>query len=191
MSVFLLLQDHRGARKEAEFLASNSLLQEVDGSYRLHDLSLDFIATKCQGEDALVGEAVERQSQHLGQLAVLRGYSDNGELREGFYALIGLWRKLVELSGNEQLEVDAYNKSLGELDGAESETAADVFWAVARLFGLQVRSRSYSICSSQGGVYLKADFQALSETLFEKPNSRIQLGEKLLYEVVVFRNAQR
>ena len=124
--------------KEAEFLVGNSLLQEVDGSFRLHDLLLDFIALRCQGENVLVEQAVERQSQHLGELAVLRGYSDKGELLEGFYALIRLWRKLVELSDNKQLEVDAYNASLGQLGGNQSEDVAYVFWAVGRLFELQV-----------------------------------------------------
>lgn len=115
----------------------NSLLQEeVDGSFRLHDLLLDFIRIKCQGEDALIQEAVERQKQYLGRLAVLRGYSDNGEFLEGLYSLIGLWRSLVELSGKEQLEVDAYKASLGELGQAESTDAADIHSAVGRLFQL-------------------------------------------------------
>ena len=63
--------------KKAEFFAGSSLLEEVDGSFLLHDLLLDFIALKCQGENALVEEALERQNQ--GQWAVL-GYSDIGEL---------------------------------------------------------------------------------------------------------------
>lgn len=59
--------------EEADFFVSSSLLQEVDGSFRLNDLLLDFIRIKCQGEELLVAEAVERQSQYLGRLAVLRG----------------------------------------------------------------------------------------------------------------------
>ena len=47
-------QDHRGAREGAEFLLGNSPLQEVGGSFRLHDLLLDSIVVRCQGEDALV-----------------------------------------------------------------------------------------------------------------------------------------
>lgn len=134
------MQDNRGARKEADFLVGNSLLQEVDGSFRLHDLLLDFIAMRCQGEDALIKGAVGHQSQYLGRLTVVRDYSDNEELLQGFYSLIGLWRKLIELSGNEQLEMDAYNASLGELGEDESEDTSHVFWAVGRLFELQVRS---------------------------------------------------
>lgn len=132
------MQDNRGARKEADFFVDNSLLQTVGGSFRLHDLLLDFIGIKCQGEDALIEEAVARQSQYLGRLAVLRDYSDDGELLEGFYSLIDLWRKLMELSGNEKLEMDAYNASLGELGEDESVDAAFVFGAVGRLFQLQV-----------------------------------------------------
>lgn len=95
------MQDRRGARKEAEFLVDSSLLQEVDASFPLHDLLLDFISVKYQGEDALIEGAVERQSQYPGRLAVLWGYFNNGEFREGLYSLIDLWRKLVELSGRQ------------------------------------------------------------------------------------------
>lgn len=116
----------------------NSLLQEVDDCFRLHDLLLDFVGMKCQGEDALIEEVVARQSQYLGRLDVLRGYSDNGNFLDGFYSLIGLWRKLVELSGNEQLEVDAYNASLGQLGEDQSEATGWALWAVATLFELQV-----------------------------------------------------
>eukprot|EP00752_Nemacystus_decipiens_P009291 g8302.t1 len=130
-------KDRRGARREAEFLVDNSLLQEVDGSFRLHDLLLDFIAIMCQGEDTLVKEAVGHQTRYLGNLAVLRGYSEKGQFGEGFYSLISLWRKLVELCGNKQLEVDAYNASLGELGEDESEDTAYVLWAVGRVFELQ------------------------------------------------------
>eukprot|EP00903_Cladosiphon_okamuranus_P006464 g6324.t1 len=137
MLVSIWQQDHRGARKEAEVFASNSLLQEVGDSFRLHDLLLDFIAIKCQGEDALVEEAVKRQSQYLGRLAVLRGYANNGKFLKGLYSLIGLWRKLNDLGGNGRLEVATYSASLGELRGDESEDAAHVFWAVGRLLGLQ------------------------------------------------------
>lgn len=56
----------------------NSLLQEVDGSFRLHDLLLDFISIKCQGEDALIEGVVKSQSQYLGKLGVLQGYSERG-----------------------------------------------------------------------------------------------------------------
>eukprot|EP00752_Nemacystus_decipiens_P017370 g15565.t2 len=130
-------KDHRGARKEAEFFVGSSLLEEVDGSFRLHDLLLDFIKMKCRGEDTLVEDAVQRQSRHLGELAVVRGYSDKGELLGGFYSLIALWRKLIELSHNEQLEVDAYNASLGELGEDQSGDTAYDFWAVGKLFDLQ------------------------------------------------------
>jgi len=58
--------------KEADFFVRNSLLQEVGDSFRLHDLLLDFIMAKCHGEDVLVAEAVEHQSQYLGKLGVLR-----------------------------------------------------------------------------------------------------------------------
>eukprot|EP00752_Nemacystus_decipiens_P005303 g4810.t1 len=133
-------KDHRGARKEAEFLVGNSLLQEVDGSFRLHDLLLDFITNKCQGEDILVEEAVARQTQYLGNLAVLRGYIEEGEFREGFYSLIGLWRKLFELCGNKQLEVDVYNANLEQLGEDQTEYASWTFWAVGQLFEFQVPS---------------------------------------------------
>ena len=134
------MQDNRGAKKEADLFVSSSLLQEVDGSFRLHDLLLDFVRTRCHGEDVFVEEAVERQSLYLGRLAVLRGYSDKGESVEGLYSLIGLWRKLTELSGDKGREVDVYNKSLRELGDDESADTADTYRAVARLFYLQVSS---------------------------------------------------
>lgn len=112
----------------------------MDGSFRLHDLLLDFIRIKCQGEHLLVAEAVERQSQYLGRLAVLRGYYDKGESLEGFYSLIVLWRKLTKLSGNEQREVDVYHASLGELGEDKSTGTADAFAAVGSLFDLEVGS---------------------------------------------------
>eukprot|EP00752_Nemacystus_decipiens_P009335 g8343.t1 len=130
-------KDDRGARKEADFFVGNSLLQKVDDSFRLHDLLLDFIAMKCQGEHVLIKEAVAHQCQYLRDLVVLRGYSDNPTFLGGFYSLMGLWRKLIELSGNQQLQVDAYNASLGELGEDESADAAHLFSAVGRLFNLQ------------------------------------------------------
>ena len=125
----------------------------MDGSFRLHDNLLDFIAIKCQGEDALIEEALASQCQYLGKLAVLRGYSDNGAFREGFYSLIGLWRKLIVLSGDKQLEVDTYNASLGMLGEDESEDTAYVFSAVGRLFELQVGScRKFTLLKAGGRV---------------------------------------
>lgn len=118
----------------------NSLLQEEVDSFRLHDLLSDFIRIKCHGEDVLIAEAVERQSQYLGRLAVLQEYSGEGESREGYYALIGLWQKLVDLSGNDTLEVDAYRTSLRELGDDESSDTADMYQAVANFFHLQVGS---------------------------------------------------
>ncbi|CAB1113194.1 unnamed protein product [Ectocarpus sp. CCAP 1310/34] len=128
-------KDNMGARNEADFFVSNSLLQEVDGSFRVHDLLLDFARTRCEKE--IIDEAVERQSQFLGRLAVLRGYEAEGESLEGFYSLIVLWRKLAELCGNKQLEVEAYDASLGELGDDESTGAADAFSAVGRLLQLE------------------------------------------------------
>lgn len=117
---------------------SNSLLQEVDGSFRLHDLLLDFVRTRCEKE--IIDDAVKRQSQHLGRLAVLQDYAAKGESLEGFYSLIVLWRKLAELCGNEQVEVEAYHASLGELGDDESTRAAEAFSAVGRLLELEVSS---------------------------------------------------
>ena len=113
----------------------------MEGAFRLHDLLLDFIAIKSQGEDSLIKEAVARQAKHLGDLAVLRYYSGIGEYKlEGLYSLIRLWRKLVDLSGSEQLEVDAYNTSLGELGEDASTGAANAHSAAGRLLELQVPS---------------------------------------------------
>ena len=134
----------------------NSLLQEVDGSFRLHDLLLDFIGVTCQGEDALVREAVASQCRYLGRLAVVRGYSDKGEFCEGFFSLMRFWQKLIELSGNDQLEMDAYNASLGELGEDESEDAAHVFWSIGKLLDLQVGEGCELF--SEAGV-LEADVQ--------------------------------
>jgi len=55
-------------------------------------------------------------------------------------SLIWLWQKLVDLSGNEQLEVDVYSTSLGELGDVESTDTAVMYQLVARLLDLQVGS---------------------------------------------------
>ena len=138
--VYIFLQDNRGAKRAADLFVSISLLQEVDGSFRLHDLLLDFVRIKSHGEDALVTEAVERQSMYLGRLDVLRAYHDQGETLGGLYSLISLWRKLTELSGNQRREVDVYNRSLRELGDDESADTADMYQDVAWLFRLQVCS---------------------------------------------------
>ncbi|CAB1096625.1 unnamed protein product [Ectocarpus sp. CCAP 1310/34] len=127
--------DNMGARNEADFFVSNSLLQEVDGSFRVHDLLLDFARTRCEKE--ILDEAVKRQSQYLRRLAVLQDYRAKGDPLEGLYSLIVLWRKLAEHCGNEQVEVEAYHASLGELGDDESAGAADAFSAVGRLLGLE------------------------------------------------------
>ena len=138
--VYIFLQDNRGAKRAADLFVSISLLQEVDGSFRLHDLLLDFVRIKSHGEDALVTEAVERQSVYLGRLDVLRAYHGQGEANEGLYALIGLWRKLTELSGNQRREVDVYHRSLRELGYDESTDTAFMYRDVGRLFQLKVCS---------------------------------------------------
>ena len=125
-----------GARNEADFFVRNSLLQEVDGSFRLHDLLLDFVRTRCGKE--IIDEAVKRQSQYLGRLAVLQSYAAKGESLEGLHSLIVLWRKVAELCGNKQVEVEAYHASLGELGDDESIGAAGAFSVVGRLLELEV-----------------------------------------------------
>ena len=137
----IFLQDDRGTKKEADLFVSSSLLQEVEGSFRLHDLLLDYVKMKCNGEDVLIAEAVERQSLYLGRLAVLRGFSDKGEILEGYYALMGLWQKLSDLSGNKKLAVEAYSRSLRGLGDDESTETADTYHAAARFFEVQVGSK--------------------------------------------------
>eukprot|EP00903_Cladosiphon_okamuranus_P009156 g8749.t1 len=152
-------KDNVGARNEADFFASNSLLQEVDGSFRLHDLLLDFLRTKCEKE--IIDQAVERQSLYLGTLAVLRDYKAKGESLEGFFSLIVLWQKQAQLCGK-QLEVEVYHASLGELGDDESTGAADAFSAVGRLLELEgVLNNSAGLLEDQG----KHD---LAEPLYER-----------------------
>jgi len=70
---------------------------------------------------------------------VLRGYSAIGQYKlEGLYSLMALWRKLIDLSGSDQLEVDTYRSNLRGLDDDESTGTADIYSAVGTLFALQV-----------------------------------------------------
>eukprot|EP00903_Cladosiphon_okamuranus_P015636 g14438.t1 len=75
---------------------------------------------------------------HLGTISVLEGYARAGEVLQGFYALMALWKSVEDLSGDQQLEVRTYGVSLKTLE--ESEPTADVAftnWAAGRLFKLQ------------------------------------------------------
>lgn len=118
----------------AAMLVDNSLLHEAGGSFRLHDLLLDLMKIMCRDENALIAEAVGRPSQYLGNLQVLLGYCKTRKL----YSLMGLWQSLFKLSDNEQLDVDAYGKSLGELGEDEPAIVAYILSALRHLFIHQV-----------------------------------------------------
>ena len=134
------LQDIEGAKKEVEFLVDNALLHEVDGSFYVHDLLLDFIKLKCtsKGMRRLVEDSVLRQTQYLGRLSVVLEFYVSESLSTNRYALIRLWRSLEELSGNKQLEVETYRASLGEFGRAESREVTDVHHLIGSLFYLHV-----------------------------------------------------
>lgn len=118
-------------------LVARCLLQRrVVDLYFVHDLLLDYVKAKIEKSEAIKDAATSRQTQYLGKLDVLSGYSvDRGSL-EGFYSLVGLWKSLAELSGNEHLEVEAYKASLEKL--GEEKEATDVA----------------TICSDLGYLYI-------------------------------------
>ena len=135
------MQDDLGTIKEADFLASRSLLQKVQGGdYIFHDLMRDFARMECDSKEfeTSVNEAVERQRQYLGRLTVLRRYGDVGEhLHTGLYALISHWRSLEELSGTDRL-AETYTASLHQIADTETESAGNAYFDVAGLFELMV-----------------------------------------------------
>ena len=139
---FIALQDDKGGRRGAEFLAHNALLHEVEGSFRVHDLLLDFIKLECRNRQDLVEDAVRRQTQFLGRLAVVRSFGQNEGMSTNLYALISLWRSLEDLSSNKQLDVQTYEASLGELGEAESTDVAYMYALIAWLFLLKVSTFS-------------------------------------------------
>lgn len=136
-------QDDLGTIKEADFLASRSLLQKTQpGDYILHDLMLDFVSMECDCRELeiTVKGAVARQRQYLGRLAVLRRYSDVGKhLRAGLYALMVLWRSLEELSGTDRM-AETYTASLDQIAQTETESAARAYFDVAGFFEVTVSS---------------------------------------------------
>ncbi|CAM9733325.1 unnamed protein product [Scytosiphon promiscuus] len=138
-------EDLEGARFFVEGLVTRSLLQRrAADRYFVHDLLLDFakvtINAKTKKCEAIRVAATSRQTQYLGSLGVLRGYSVDGDSLEGLYSMIGLWRSLEHLTGDEQLEVRTYKASLiklGEED--ESTDVASVYSDLGLLYELQAK----------------------------------------------------
>lgn len=138
-----LLQESGDAEILVGHLTDKCLLQQVVAGkvYRIHDLILDFAKVELCKSKELLSVAAARQARYLGRLSVVRGYASAGETLEGFYSLIALWRSIHSLSGDTQLEVEAYHDSLGQLEGgtATAETSF-IFQAVGRLLQLQVQT---------------------------------------------------
>lgn len=146
------LQDDESAKENADYLAQNALLHEVEGSFFVHDLLLDFIKLECRSEErhGLVEDAVGRQAQYLSRLSVVREFFNNEGLSTDVYALGRLWWSLEELAGNEQLQVERYRASLGELGRAESTDVADAYALIGTLFYRQVGS--WYACHGHSGL---------------------------------------
>lgn len=115
---------------------ARSLVHTRGGGYEVHDMVLDFAKFKIKESTVVMEEAALLQAQYLGRPEVLCAYSDKGQVDEGLFSLISLWRSLEELSGNELLEIDTYKASLGTLE--MTIDVADTFHAVAGLFQHQV-----------------------------------------------------
>lgn len=147
-------QDLADVRVAAKDLMARSLVHTRGGGYGVHDMVLDFAKFKIKESTVVMEEAALRQAQYLGRPEVLGAYSDKGDVDEGFFSLISLWRSLEELSGNEMLEIDTYRASLGTLE--MTTDVADTFCAVAQLFqhqvGFQIRVNIVSTFVHQEGV---------------------------------------
>lgn len=121
-------------------LVGRSLVQVVEHKYRLHDLVLAFAKSKLRClKMGCVALVTSRQAQYLSRLSVLRKYAEAGEMLGGFYALIGLWASVEELSRDSTLQTTMYRAILCELE--ESEATADMLISydnVGHLFYLQV-----------------------------------------------------
>lgn len=145
----LLLQDVKGARDEAEGLASKCLLQHMGGDrYRVHDLLLEFATIKLKADVEMAKKAAALQARHLGRLDVVEGYEDpeHGAGDQGLFFLDALWRSVEKLSGNPKLEVSSYRASLAELEsGGATADVADSFSSVGKLFHIQV-GLCYPVC---------------------------------------------
>ncbi|CAM9482616.1 unnamed protein product, partial [Sphacelaria rigidula] len=139
MLAALWKKDDESAKENADYLAQNALLHEVEGSFFVHDLLLDFIKLECRSEErhGLVEDAVGRQAQYLSRLSVVWEFFNNEGLSTDVYALGRLWWSLEELAGNEQLQVERYRASLGELGRAESTDVADAYALIGTLFHRQ------------------------------------------------------
>ena len=147
-----LEQDVQETRDEARGLMGRSLLQAVGrGGYRVHDLLLDFARDRIR--PALIELAAKRQAQYLGRLHVVRGYAGKGEHKEGFYALMSLWRSVEDLSHNPRLQFEEYHTSLQVLGEDESTDVGDIFWALGRLFQLQVSDGHAVDLTISGMIY--------------------------------------
>lgn len=135
------LQDDWGAKKEANFLASRSLLQEAPGDeYVLHDLMLDFIRMECdcREQENLVKGAIDRQRQYLGRLAVVQHYSNADQHHStGLYALMSLWRSLEDLCGTDCI-AGTYATNLDKLGQSETAKAARAYTSVGEFLRLAV-----------------------------------------------------
>lgn len=133
------LQDDLGTVKEADYLASLSLLQKAQGgNYIFHDSMLAFVRMECDCKELepLVEGGVKRQRQYLGRLAVFGRYHSVGE--QGLYAIMHLWRSLEELSGTDRMVTETYAASLDEIAEIQTESAALAHSAVARFFEMAV-----------------------------------------------------
>ncbi|CAM9768461.1 unnamed protein product [Scytosiphon promiscuus] len=158
-------KDLEGARFFVEGLVTRSLLQRREAdNYFVHDLLLDFakvsIDAKAENREGIKEAATSRQTQYLGRLDVLEDYSANREWdsREGLYSLIGLWRSLEQLSGDEHLEVRAYTASLGNLLKQDEQESKDVA----------------SICSDLGHLYVLQGKLTDAEPVFEASQGIIE-----------------
>ncbi|CAN0202560.1 unnamed protein product, partial [Pylaiella littoralis] len=110
-------EDTEGARDEAECLVSKCLLQDMGGGgHRVHDLVLEFVASKIKAEVEVVEEAITLQAQYLARADVVEGYrnSEHGASDQGLFFLDALWRSVEKLSGDSELEVHSYRTSLRE-----------------------------------------------------------------------------
>lgn len=73
-------------------LVENSLLHEMSGAYRLHDLTHQFLQRINRMEPDHLPQAISRQAKFLARHETLHAYAEDlGGVNGGLYALVKLW----------------------------------------------------------------------------------------------------
>lgn len=118
-------KDLKGMHEEAEALVSRSLLQTVDGGYRVHDLLLDYATVRIKGDPEAIRNTTVRQAKYLVQIRALEGRRWKKELNDAeILRHLKQCRLVDELSGDPELFFNAVKACMGP-GKTEEETSRD------------------------------------------------------------------